>query len=210
MQFENDRNEEPDPVWRERMGSALPGLLLALNVVLVGVILARPWEPTLHGPVAQVQPAGAAANLPTGPDVGQLAPNFQLQDLAGNVVELAAMRGQPVVLNFWATWCIFCVSEMPALQRLAERFGSEITIIGVNVGQSLSDASAFATNEQITYPLVLDSNGDVTENYRIYAMPSTFVIDRDGVIRVLRYGTLLPPDLLAALEPLLAATPAAP
>ena len=188
----------------------MPALLLALNIVLVGVIVARPWEPTLHGPVAQVQPVNVAANLATGPAIGQLAPNFRLQDLEGNLVELADTRGHPVVLNFWATWCIFCVSEMPAFQRLAERYGSEITIVGVNVGQSRATANAFATNEQITYPLVLDSKGDVTQMYQVYAMPSTFILDRDGVIRVVRYGTLMPPDVVAALEPLLAATPTAP
>lgn len=203
-------SEDPVRAWRERMSPAIPALLLALNIVLVGIIVARPWEPTLHGPVAQVRPAGAAANLTTGPSVGQLAPNFRLQELEGNEVELADMRGHLVVLNFWATWCIFCVSEMPALQRLSERYGSEIMIVGINVGQSGSAASMFATNERITYPLVLDSKGDVTEAYRVYAMPSTFVLDRDGVIRVLRYGTLVPHDLIAALEPLLSATPAAP
>ncbi len=210
MQPVESELENPVPTSRERLSAAMPALLLALNIVLVGVIVARPWEPTLHGPVAQVRPVNVAANLATGPAVGQLAPNFRLQDLGGNLVELADTRGHPVVLNFWATWCIFCVSEMPALQRLAERYGSEITIVGVNVGQSLATANAFATNEQITYPLVLDSKGDVTQMYQVYAMPSTFILDRDGVIRVVRYGTLMPPDVVAALEPLLAATPTAP
>lgn len=211
MDRENDQLEPQEAMSsrREQISSAIPALLLALNIVLVGVIVTRPWEPTLHGPVSQVKPSGAAAGLPTGPVVGQMAPNFRLEDLNGNMVELADLRGHPVVLNFWATWCVFCVSEMPSLQRLADSFGSQLAVVGVNVGQSPATANAFAQNEQIGYPLVLDSRGDVTREYQVYAMPSTFILDSEGVIRVLRYGTIVPPDLIAALEPLLSATPVA-
>lgn len=202
--IETDWTRRQQAGFGQRLSQALPALLLALIIVLGALAVTKPWRDTPSGLAPQVQPASAnERDLATAPSVGNLAPNFRLTSLDGDVVELADLRGRPVFVNFWATWCLFCVTEMPAMQRLADRYGEAIAVVGVNVGESEETASIFATNFDIDYLLVLDESTDVARAFQVGTMPTSFFLDADGVVREVRYGPVMPDQMVAALQPLI-------
>ncbi len=129
------------------------------------------------------QPMFGGRSSKSGPQalVGQPAPIFDLQDDRGSTVSLAKYRNRIVVINLWASWCPPCREEMPDLQRLANRYAS-VVVIGVNEGESVERARAFAGSLRIGFPIWIDS----TERYgRIYAalgLPTTVILDRRGVV----------------------------
>lgn len=160
---------------------------------------------------ARVPSDTPSIGLPPSPRAGFPAPDFTLTALDGAQVTLAAQRGQVVLLNIWASWCGPCQAEMPAIQRLyAAEAGRGLQILAVNstVQDSAEAARAFAADNGLTFPILLDADGAVTRAYRVQALPSTFVIDRAGVVRRVLYGgPLSEATLRAELEPLLAETP---
>lgn len=141
------------------------------------------------------------------PQAGFPAPPVQLANLAGETVTLEQYRGSVVVLNLWASWCGPCRAEMPALQALFVRYEKQgLVILGVNSTHqdSAPAARAFAAEMGLTFPVLLDVEGDVSRRYLLRALPSTFVIDRQGVIRaVLVGGPLSAATLQSQIEPLL-------
>ena len=193
------------PTNRQRPPRRWSAIALALALIVAAVGIASPWQrddDSPYGIVGQVEPAAGAAELGTGPEVGKLAPNFLLQTLDGRTVRLSDLRGTPVFLNFWATWCFFCVTEMPAIQRLADRYGERLVVVGVNVGEAAAAARAFADQAAIRYTLLLDSQTEVTKAYKVLAMPTSLFLDPDGVVHSLSYGVLTPPQMKEILRPL--------
>lgn len=128
-----------------------------------------------------------AENLEIGIAKGQLAPDFVLTDLQGNAVHLSDFKGKKVFLNFWASWCPPCRAEMPHMQKFYEKYQSkDIVILAVNLIQSEKnpkDVYTFVQEQQLTFPIVLDQKGEVATTYQIYLLPTTFLLDADGVIR---------------------------
>ena len=184
------------------------GLALAAALVLAAVFFTS-GESSIGGDelgiVAQAEPAGSAFDdLDTSPQVGALAPNFRLQTLDGDEVLLSDLRGRPVFINFWATWCFFCISEMPAIQKLAAEYGDAAVMLGVNVAEPVEDAETFATNFEISYPLVLDSDREVTEAYQVRSMPTSVFVDANGVIQAFGFGAMFPDQIRENLDPLVA------
>ena len=118
------------------------------------------------------------------------APDFTLRRLDGQSLRLAELRGRVVVLNFWATWCSPCVQEMPLFQQYAQRYPSELVVVGVNLQENLDIVQAFVTKIGVSYPIVLDENGAVSELFRVVGLPDTFIIDQEGVIRKRHIGSL--------------------
>lgn len=186
------------------------GLALAAALVLAAVFFTSSDSPIGGngddlGIVAQVEPAGTDLDdLETSPQVGALAPNFRLETLDGEEMLLSDLRGQPVFINFWATWCFFCISEMPAIQNLATEYGNNAIMLGVNVAEPVEDAETFATNFEITYPLVLDSDREVTEAYQVRSMPTSVFVDANGVIQAFGFGAMFPDQIRENLDPLVA------
>lgn len=122
--------------------------------------------------------------LPPAPAIGHPAPLFTLPTLAGDSVALSDLQGQPVVLNFWASWCGPCRSEMPELQRLHDRLGEAgVVVLGVNQGESPATAAAFLETLGLSFPVALDQRTGVSQQYLVNSLPTTFFIDRAGVIR---------------------------
>ena len=114
-------------------------------------------------------------------EIGEAAPGFALQGLDGSEVTLAALDGKVVVLNFWASWCGPCRLEMPDFQKAWEEHREQgVVFVGIAVDDTASEASKFAEQVGVTYPLALDTTGDVARSYRIRAVPSTYFIDREG------------------------------
>lgn len=118
------------------------------------------------------------------------APDFALKDTSGNVVSLSDYAGQPVWLNFWASWCIPCRDELPDIQALADEFGDKLVVLTINQGQSRSTATGFWDEIGIDLPILLDSNQDLANQYRLVGLPNNFFIDSDGVLRAFNYGFL--------------------
>jgi len=137
--------------------------------------------------------AGCSAQ---GPQVGRLAPDFQLQSLDGQTVSLSDFRGNPVLLNFWATWCRPCRFEMPLIQEIYEDkewSDKGLVILAINIidelrGESPSRAKEFMESYGFSFPVLLDANQDVALKYNIRAIPTTFFIDKDGIIQDIKIG----------------------
>lgn len=127
------------------------------------------------------------AEAETGIGKGQLAPNFMLTDLEGNEVELSDFKGKKVLLNFWATWCPPCRIEMPHMRKFYEDYRKkDVVILGVNLTPTekrREDVSAFVQEEQLSFPIVLDETGEVMLTYQVFAYPTTFLLDSNGIIR---------------------------
>jgi cytochrome c biogenesis protein CcmG/thiol:disulfide interchange protein DsbE len=143
--------------------------------------------------------AASGAALSAAPAVGHPAPDFTLHSPAGESFSLGALRGKPVVLNFWATWCPPCRSEAPELQSASQRYGGQVAVIGVDQGEPGATVQAYAAQQGLTYPSPLDENGRVSLAYGVHALPTTFFIDRDGVIRQIYVGPLSGPLLAQML-----------
>jgi cytochrome c biogenesis protein CcmG/thiol:disulfide interchange protein DsbE len=133
--------------------------------------------------------ACAAADEEPAPVVGRRAPEFRLATVAGEPLALAELQGKPVVLNFMATWCGPCKYELPAFQELAGR-RPELSVLLVDLGEDSEMVAEFLDSLKVSLPTVLDESGQVTKTYRVRGLPSTFFIDRGGVIRAVQLGAL--------------------
>ncbi len=111
------------------------------------------------------------------------APGFELQDLAGRTVSLEDLRGQPVVLNFWATWCQPCIAEHPVLVRMAERWAGRAHFMGVIYHDEPSAIERFIQQRGSWGSTLVDPDSSVAIRYGVYGAPETFIIDVDGVVR---------------------------
>ncbi len=118
----------------------------------------------------------------TSVGVGQEAPDFELTTLSGNVIRLSQFRGQPAVISFGATWCPDCRKEASSLQRLHEDY-PELKVLLVDSEEDAGTVQAFADEFGLTCTIALDDDGKVSKSYRIYAIPSVFFLDGQGVIQ---------------------------
>jgi peroxiredoxin len=117
------------------------------------------------------------------------APDFTLETLAGPNLRLEEYRGQVVLLNFWASWCGPCRQEMPVLDRLHQRYeDTGFAVLGINVEGERAPAQKIVDKTNVTFPVLIDAKQKVSEMYDLEAMPSTVVIDRDGVVRYIHRG----------------------
>jgi peroxiredoxin len=118
------------------------------------------------------------------------APNFTLQSRDGKPVSLADLKGQVVMVNFWATWCVPCRQEMPHLEALYERYNSlGFTLVGINVEDNPEGAKKWLQeNGPVTFPVLFDPKNQVSKLYDVVAMPSTVLVARDGTMRFIHHG----------------------
>jgi len=128
--------------------------------------------------------AGCSPTSAQGVEVGNLAPDFQLQNLDGQTVSLGNLQGKPVLINFWATWCPPCRSEMPYIQEIYEAWADkELVVLAINIGESSSKAEEFRQSYNLSFTVLLDTKQDVAQRYNITGIPTTFFIDKDGIIQ---------------------------
>lgn len=117
------------------------------------------------------------------------APDFTLKSNGGDNVKLSELRGQVVMINFWASWCGPCRQEMPLLDEIHQRYsGLGFTVLGVNVEEDQSAARDLLEDVPVSFPILFDSRNEVSEAYEVDAMPSTVVVDRDGIVRYIHKG----------------------
>lgn len=170
-------------------------VILILAVILLGAAwIAQSREQTGIRP---------AEGLTEAPIAGYAAPDFTLSLTTGETVSLSDFRGQPVVLNFWATWCPPCRAEIPFFQNASRHYNGQVAILGVNDGESLSTVSPFVTEFGMTYPVLLDSDSEVTIRYRVSALPTTIFIDSDGIIQEVFPGIINQAVLESRIEALI-------
>lgn len=125
------------------------------------------------------------------PRVGFLAPDFTLELLDGGEMTLSDFRGQVVLVNLWASWCLPCRTEMPAIETVYQEYRDRgFVVLGVNTTNqdSEQDARAFLQEVGVTFPILLDRNGEVSREYQLRGLPTSFFIDRNGVIRAVIVG----------------------
>ncbi|MEO1767888.1 TlpA disulfide reductase family protein [Thiobacter aerophilum] len=125
------------------------------------------------------------------PYAGSATPPLRLKDLAGKVHDLTDYRGEVVMVQFWATYCAPCVKEMPSMQRLAAKLaGKPFRILAVNMGESEAEVRAFLTKVNVDFTVLMDEEGQAIAAWKVFAVPSTFIVDRAGRIRhTLQGGT---------------------
>ena len=121
--------------------------------------------------------------------MGKPAPDFQLTGLDGQPVSLSDLKGSPVLINFWATWCPYCVEEMPYLQQIYEKWQlMGLVLLAINIGESSSDVEKFMQSQGLSLPVLLDSAGEIAKQYGIRGIPATFFIDSDGIVQEVQVG----------------------
>lgn len=148
----------------------MPALRLALLLVLVAAAL----------------PAQARELRPMPP---RPAPPLALADLAGRTHDLAEYRGRVVLLNFWATWCIPCRTEMPSLERLHRQLdGKPFAILAVDMAEPRGEVEAFLREVPVSFPVLLDARGAAARQWRLQYAPVTYIIDAEGRIRYSQLG----------------------
>lgn len=123
--------------------------------------------------------------------VGSIAPNFSLETLQGERVELKDFRGKGVFLNFWGTWCKPCEEEMPYMEEEYKNFKDQgVEILAVNIGESNLVVSQFVDRFGLTFPMLMDKNSEVTQLYGITPIPTTFLIDKNGEVLKVITGSM--------------------
>ncbi|MBE0410970.1 MAG: TlpA family protein disulfide reductase [Anaerolineales bacterium] len=155
------------------------GSIIILSFGIFWIIFSAPDPETVTG------------GLIPAPRQGFLSPDFTLQTLDGNTIQLSDLNDQVVLINFWATWCPPCRAEMPAMQRVYADYhhlGFEILAVNATNQDSLSAVANFIADYQLTFPILLDYDGEISKNYQVFSLPTSFFIDKNGVIQEMIIG----------------------
>jgi thiol-disulfide isomerase/thioredoxin len=131
------------------------------------------------------------------------APDFTLTALDGTSYTLSELRGKWVLINWWATWCGPCVTEMPYLQRIADERAEQMVVLGVNLSESREQVEAFANENGISFPLLLSPSDTTVIDYNVIGLPQTLLVNPDGDIVARQFGALIPQTFESTLDALL-------
>lgn len=148
----------------------------------------------------------SAGTIETAPQKGFLAPDFTLETMNGTQLSLSDFRGQVVLVNFWATWCPPCRSEMPGMEKVYQELQDQgFMVLAINVAHqdSLSDATYFVETQGFSFPILLDKEGFASQQYQLRTLPTSFIVDQDGIIQHVNIGAIKETALLAKIESLL-------
>ncbi|SHH67879.1 TlpA family protein disulfide reductase [Clostridium grantii] len=117
----------------------------------------------------------------TIPEVGKEVPDFTLKNLNGEEVSLSDYKGKIVIVNFWATWCKYCVKEMPDLQKFDDE-NDEIVVLAVNVQEDYDIVKNYIDNSAYSFPVLLDETGNISSTYLVSSFPTSFFINEEGIL----------------------------
>ncbi|NWG16349.1 MAG: TlpA family protein disulfide reductase [Chloroflexi bacterium] len=139
------------------------------------------------------------------PEIGALAPPLEGKSPDGQTLRLANWRGQPVIVNFWATWCEPCRTEMPQLQALHDRYHDQgLRILAVNLGETPAVVREWVRALGLTFDILLDANGEAAARYQLRGQPSTYVISPAGTVTHIFFGPAMFETLQSAVMPFVA------
>lgn len=173
---------------------------VSLGMIIVGVALLVTLQLT---PTYTTQ----AENIPTAVLLNaemQPAADFELPNLAGDSTALSDFAGQVVLINLWATWCPPCRAEMPTLDAYYQANKDKgFVVLAVNSEESIATAREFIEANGFSFPVVVDQHGSLYEDYHIPGLPTSFVVDRDGMVRAIHTGALTERQVAALVEPFL-------
>jgi peroxiredoxin len=120
---------------------------------------------------------------------GAPGPDFSLTSMAGPKIDLNALKGQVVLINFWASWCGPCRQEMPLLEQISRRYKAlGVTLLGVNVEPDSSNAAGWLKATPVSFPILFDTDSKVSKLYDVAGMPNTVILDRKGTVRFVHRG----------------------
>ncbi|MBN2908395.1 redoxin family protein [Polycladomyces sp. WAk] len=142
----------------------------------------------------------------TGLQKGDTAPVFALQTLNGQTMDLAKRNGKPALINFWATWCPPCREEMPILQSMYKRYGNRVDFFMVNLTREETNeerVAQYLRQHKLTFPVLKDETGEVAEIYSILAIPTTYIVDANGVIVWNKTGAVTQKEVTNVLDSLI-------
>jgi peroxiredoxin len=203
MTMNDDETPELDsrPQSRREWSGSLRSIVLPIGLIvaIVGVLLyvqsgRNEAKDDGFGTVDLPEARNATSQAPNARD-GRAAPDFLLPQLNGDPLRLSDLQGRPLVVNFWASWCVTCRAEAPDLIDLYDAHKDNgLLLLGVNLRETEGAAARFAGEFGINYPILFDRDGDVAGTWRIggpnQGVPSTYFIDRAGVVRKVVYGTV--------------------
>lgn len=163
-----------------RRGALMSAVLVACSLSLTGLV-------TGCGGAAA---SGGGANSANNPLIGQKAPDFSLPAQFGADGSLSPSNasGKVLIVDFWATWCAPCKDSFPAYQKLVNHFGDKLMVIGVSVDDDPSGIKAFAKDTGVSFPLAWDKGQVVAGKYKPGTMPTSYIIDQNGIIRFVHSG----------------------
>lgn len=169
-------------------------LLVVLAGIMIGqAILEKQSEkeaaPNLYDVTGDTSVSGGmiAPVESVGIQSGETAPDFELETLDGEIVRLSELRGEKVILNFWASWCPPCREEMPEMQRFYDDYKDDIKVIAVNYNEKDQKVIDFLDEYGYTFPMPLDRDGSVGNEYGVLTLPTTYFIGTDGIIQEPRH-----------------------
>jgi peroxiredoxin len=183
--------------------------------ILIVIVLGSGW--TYYSRVPPASTTGGAP--PPSPREGFSAPDFSLELMSGGAerydegqnVTLSELRGKVVIVNLWASWCPPCRAEMPAIQSVYETYkdqGLEVLAVNTTYQDNPLDAANFIEDHDLTFPVLMDKTGAVSKRYQLRGLPSTYFIDRQGVIRAVVVGGPMSEALIRSkIQNLLEANP---
>jgi len=162
------------------LARTIPIALAVVALVVGGLVFANSLPPT---------PLAADATV-AGFESGAPAPDFTLRTPDGKLVSLVDFRGKPVVINFWATWCPPCRSEMPDMQQLSDERAGDLVILAVNMQEAPDPVRGFVEKYGLKFAIVLDTSGQVSQAYRVASLPTSVFVDREGKVSSSYTGAL--------------------
>ena len=177
-------------------------LVVAAMITTLCLLQLRPAEPST---VDASVPGLADPDAPViGHHVGDAAPPFSLPSLTGESISLSDYRGQLVILDFWASWCIPCLLSMPSLEAMARELGDDVILVGVSLDRTEAEARSYVDSRGYTdlvalYGSLSEARG-VANEYGVLGIPRTFVIDREGIVRFAGHPSLLTRNLITSLR----------
>jgi len=163
-------------------------IVLTVVVAILGTV----WIGVNRVSASDINPTGR----PPSPDIGHPAPDFVLLTPDGDELALNDLRGTPVLINFWATWCPPCRAEIPALEQTHRQFDGDVLVLGVDVQENPEQVAEFIVEHDMTYPVVIDETAEVAKTYRVRAFPTSYLIDERGVVVEIFTGPVNEPLLI--------------
>ena len=172
-------------------------IVVAIMLILVGVAILF-W---MGQQSSQQQVSSVRAPLP---QQGQPAPNFSLMSLSGEPVSLSDYSGQVVLVNMWATWCPPCKAEMPTIHEYYQTHRNDgFVVLAVNSQEKAANVNSFIQATGFTFPVLLDDQATVMDQYNVLGLPTSFIIGRDGTIQHTHTGQITEDQLEQYIDPLL-------